>query len=461
MKKKNGEKGKNRKARSCEKMGKHLSKHRQIWCLLLMIICVLGSLPQTAEAASKKKISSYTVQLAGTSVKKQTCTLTAGQKVRLQIGVSPAAAKTSISFTSNNKKIAKVSKNGQITAVKQGTAKIKIKIKAKQGGSKSTWVKVKVKKANTYQKYCLLMEKDTTSAIRPDGFTGSLNVTTSDPSVISVNPDQTLRANAYGTCQITVTGQGQRADITMTVPDISDSTSGAQLTLPDVNGKKRTFTSYHQSARTYGQYSDFLEDHGCASCILTTTLKAYAASQQTADPVSVIDGIERKVAGEKAWKENHITKSPEKQNPVSMYGISKILQKAGVSNTYVQAFNKHMRDKSDGTAATDIREHLKKGKAVIFEARAYNRYTGKKTDRWTGGYHTMCLIGTYIDGRVLVIDSANRSWYSSVNGYSDGQRFKAVTLKDLMAVMFSCESKPKTIYFSGTKKAGGYIKINS
>ena len=29
-----------------------------------------------------------------------------------------------------------------------------------------------------------------------------------------------------------------------------------------------------------------------------------------------------------------------------------------------------------------------------------------------------------------------------------------------MSHMFSCENKPNTIYFKGTTKAGGYIKVN-
>lgn len=431
------------------------------FCLLLATVLLSVACTTSAEAASGKKISSYTVQLQGANANKKTCTMRAGTTAWLQTSVNPASARKSVTYTSTDKKIVKVSKTGQLTAVKQGTAKIQIKIKAKKGKTKKTWVKIRVEKANTYQKYCLLMEKGTTSAIWPDGFWGSLQVTTSDPSVVSVNADQTLRANGFGTCRITVTGEGQRADITMTVPDISDSTSGAWLMLPDSNDYMHTFVAFEQGARTYGQYSDFLNYHGCANCTLTTVLKAYAPSQSMADPVSVIEGIERSVAGENAWIENHIIKSMDQQNPVSLYGISCILNRAGVSNTYVRAFNRRIKDRKDGNAPKDITEHLKKGKAVIIETRAYNRYTRQTTDRWTGGYHTMCMIGLYIDGRVLIVDSANRSWYNTVNGYPGGQRFKAAALKDVMSTMFSCESKPNRIYFHGRKRAGGYIKINN
>lgn len=424
-----------------------------VWFICLVLV---GSTLCTVEAASKKKISSYSVQLNGRNAAKQTVTIAAGNTAQLQIFVTPSSARKSVSFGTSNKKVAKVNKNGMITAIKEGTAKISVKIKAKKGKTRKTWVKVRVSKRNVYQKYCLLMEKGTTSAIRPDGFTGNLQVATSDPSVIRVNPNQTLYDSGYGTCQITVTGDGQRADITMTVPQIMENSHTAQVTLPDVNGNWRTFTAFHQSARVYGAYNDYLENHGCASCTLTSALRAYAPGYGQADPVSVIEGIERRVAGEEAWQQNHWQLSMAQQMPVSMYGISRILQAAGVSNTYVRSFNKSMKAKSNGNATKDITDHLKKGKAVIFEARAYNRYTGQWTDRWTAGYHTMALLGYYVDGRVLILDSANRSWYTG-----GAQRIKTAQLGDIMSTMFSCEQKPKTIYYGGKKKAGGYIKINN
>ena len=57
-------------------------------------------------------------------------------------------------------------------------------------------------------------------------------------------------------------------------------------------------------------------------------------------------------------------------------------------------------------------------------------------------------------------DTAGRGWYKPSNGYYGGQRFKIVDLKDPMSHMFSCENKPNPIYFKGTTKAGGYIKVN-
>ena len=84
----------------------------------------------------------------------------------------------------------------------------------------------------------------------------------------------TLHANAYGTCEVIVTGMNQRAYITMTVPDVSNSASGAQLSLPSMNSGWHTFTVFKQAARTYNEYSEFLAGHGCANCTLTNMIRA-------------------------------------------------------------------------------------------------------------------------------------------------------------------------------------------
>ena len=242
----------------------------------------------------------------------------------------------------------------------------------------------------------------------------------------------------------------------MTVPDVSGNASGSQLTLPSLNSGNHTFTVYKQAARTYGDYSEFLAQHGCANCMLTNMIKAYGPGYADATPDSVIAGIERQVAGEEAWIENHVTKDMDNQKPVSLNGISQILLAAGVNNIYVQRFD----EKNDSAAAADIVAHLKTGNAVVYEVTDKNRYTGQKDGRWTGNFHTLAMLGYFVDGRVIVCDSAGRSWYKASNGYHGGQRFKIVELSDAMSHMFTCKNTPTTIYFMGTTKVGGYIKVN-
>lgn len=403
------------------------------------------------------RITGYTVTSAGNNVDKQRLTLDKGDSTKIDVAVTPAVAAKSIVMTSDNPAAVGVDNAGNISARAAGNARITITMTPKEGAVQTTYVDVSVMEVI---KYCLLMEKGTTSPVQPDGFNGNLTATSSNPAIINVVSANTLHANAYGTCEVIVTGMNQRAYITMTVPDVSNSDSGAQLSLPSMNSGWHTFTVFRQAARTYGEYSEFLAGHGCANCTLTNMIRAYAPAFATATPDTVIATIERQVAGEEAWTENHVTKVPEKQNPLSMYGISQILSAAGVRNTYVTKFNSNMRDSSDGNAAADIIAHLKTGNPVVFEARDYNRYTGQSDGRWTKNYHTLSLLGYFVDGRVLLTDTASRGWYKPSNGYYGGQRFKIVDLKDPMSHMFSCENKPNTIYFKGTTKAGGYIKVN-
>lgn len=403
------------------------------------------------------RITGYTVTSAGNNVDKQRLTLDKGDSTKIDVAVTPAAAAKSIVMTSDNPVAVGVDNAGNISARAAGNARITITMTPKEGAVQTTYVDVSVMEVI---KYCLLMEKGTTSPVQPDGFNGNLTATSSNPAIINVVSGNTLHANAYGTCEVIVTGMNQRAYITMTVPDVSNSDSGAQLSLPSMNSGWHTFTVFKQAARTYNEYSEFLAGHGCANCTLTNMIRAYAPAFATATPDTVIATIERQVAGEEAWTENHVTKAPDDQSPLSMYGISQILSAAGVRNTYVTKFNSNMRDSSDGNAAADIIAHLKTGNPVVFEARDYNRYTGQSDGRWTKNYHTLSLLGYFVDGRVLLTDTAGRGWYKPSNGYYGGQRFKIVDLKDPMSHMFSCENKPNTIYFKGTSKAGGYIKVN-
>lgn len=527
-------------------------KRKGIWkagILFLMLVFVLSltqSSVHTVEAASKKKISSYTVKIGSKNVKKKTYSVTEGESVTIKTTIKPSTAKKSVTYKTSNSYIAKVSKTGVVTTRKAGTCKITITIKPKSGKTITTWVKIKVtipkmehvtlynngvnvwkqtitldkdqttkldlgvspanaKKSATFstsnsnvaavdqagnvtakaagtakisitvkprtgktrktyvyvnvvetRQYCLLMEKGTSYAYIPDGFSGNMNIVSTNPSIISVNPDNSLNANNYGTCQVIVTCPNKKDYITMTVPDVSGDASGSQLTLPSLNSGNHTFTVYKQAARTYGDCSEFLAQHGCANCNLTNMLIAYAPGYGEATPDSVITGIERQVAGEEAWTENHVTKTLKDQMPVSLYGISRILYAAGVNNIYVQRFD----EKNDSAAAQDIVAHLKTGNAVVYEAKDKNRYTGKADGRWTGNFHTLTMLGYFVDGRVIVCDSAGRSWYKPANGYLGGQRFKIVDLSDAMSHMFTCTNTPTSIYFKGTTRAGGYIKVN-
>ena len=76
--------------------------------------------------------------------KSGTVKLAIGKTLQLKATVSPDTAETTLTWSSSNSKIAKVSKNGKVTGLKKGTATITVKTK----NGKTAKVKIKVEKGS-------------------------------------------------------------------------------------------------------------------------------------------------------------------------------------------------------------------------------------------------------------------------------------------------------------------------
>lgn len=92
--------------------------------------------PKPAEKPDKK-----TVKAKKVIVNKKCIVLKKGKKVKLKAKLKPANATEKVTFKSSNKKVAKVTKNGVVKAVKKG----KCKITVKTASGKKAVVKVTVK----------------------------------------------------------------------------------------------------------------------------------------------------------------------------------------------------------------------------------------------------------------------------------------------------------------------------
>ena len=140
-----------------------------------------------------------------------------------------------------------------------------------------------------------------------------------------------------------------------------------------------------------------------------------------------------------------------RQMPVSLYGISVILKKEGISCEYVGNFE-------DNYAKKQIIEHLQKGSPVIIETSRMRR-KGRRIVRffdkkYAGSYHTMILLGVDEEGQVVFTDSATREWAGEV------QRLKRADLSELISYMFPQKNTEDThLYFSRKKNTGGYILL--
>ena len=83
------------------------------------------------------------------------------------------------------------------------------------------------------------------------------------------------------------------------------------------------------------------------------------------------------------------------------------------------------------------------------------RLSARTTRRWALGKHTMVLLGLTDDGRVIVADSAQRTWSKKK------QRIKYTTVKEIVKYLIPCKSSARTYYFSSTAASGGYVLVNT
>ena len=92
------------------------------------------------KATLKVKVQKARVKTTKISGLKSKVVLNKGKKLTLKPVISPLTSQEKVTYTSSNKKVATVNKNGVITAKKKGTAKIKVK-----SGKKTYTIKVTVK----------------------------------------------------------------------------------------------------------------------------------------------------------------------------------------------------------------------------------------------------------------------------------------------------------------------------
>lgn len=111
---------------------------KRVLAVMMAIVMVTSSVSITGEAAStKKKVNSVEV----TNVAYGTVVLKPNKSFKLKVKVATTGkASKKVTFTSSNKKVAKVAANGKITAVKKGSARITVKSKVNK--NKKAVVKV-------------------------------------------------------------------------------------------------------------------------------------------------------------------------------------------------------------------------------------------------------------------------------------------------------------------------------
>ena len=212
-----------------------------------------------------------------------------------------------------------------------------------------------------------------------------------------------------------------------------------------------SFPVFAQNAMTYGDYSDYINHHGCACCSLTSLLVAYCPDYRALRPDDTIRIVEAGHFPDEVWMANY-SGSCQRQMPVTLYGISRILESEGIRNRYIGAYR-------DRQAYFLIEKHLKSGRPVVIETSRIRKKRGIPVSindrRYAGSYHTMVLLGYDRTGKVIFADSATRDWAGS------RQRLKRDRLSSLMQYMFPrINPKAVNLYFDHRWNTGGFILID-
>ena len=179
------------------------------------------------------KTAKVTVQVTAKSKSPKKITLKEGRKLTMKVGekltltpeLSPASATAKLTWTSSDKKVVKVSKKGEIKALKKGTATVSVKT----DNGKKAEIKITVKaKTVSPQKITLkegrkltmkVGEKLTlTPKLTPSSATAELTWSTSNKKIVTVSGKGVIKAVKKGKATVTVTtDNGKTAEIKITV----------------------------------------------------------------------------------------------------------------------------------------------------------------------------------------------------------------------------------------------------
>ncbi|MDO4976056.1 MAG: InlB B-repeat-containing protein [Eubacteriales bacterium] len=194
---------------------------RFIACLLVVLLTV-SLIPDSALTVEAK-----TIPVKKVAINKGTVyTLKKGKKVKLKAVLTPSnTTQKKLVWSSSKKKVATVSSKGVVTAKKNGTAKITVKVK---GTKKKASIKIIVGTPVT----AVALNRSAVSIVAGSSTVLSATVApakasvktvswrSSNPAIASVDANGVVRANAPGTTAITATtndGTGKKAVCNVTV----------------------------------------------------------------------------------------------------------------------------------------------------------------------------------------------------------------------------------------------------
>lgn len=437
-----------------------MNKHKRWFFLCVILIFLLTAgiwfLPSEEKTTGSGRPGINAVPEEGQKPEENKLTLAEGDRVSL-VDTKDGETKTEKTvWCSADETIASVSSDGTVTGETTGETTILAKT-----GEKKRRYRIYVASLSHVEKQMIPGAEEKAEVIHSGH---PLLWTSSAEDVATVSGDGTIHAREPGETTIECrTGKAILA-FTLTVTDI-DNIVTKRTDLPKNTNRDSlnvTINSYPQK-RIYAihkqngkknlskQFPRYMPGHGCSASSLACVLSAYAGF--THKPFYLVEKIEKDYFGE-AWEKNYSKKdtddSKSRPMPISLYGMTKILDGYGIKNEYVRAFD-------DQKAEKQIESHLKTGNPVIFIVSGKSRFFGARKNKWTTGYHCMTMLGMTDQGEVIVADTVDRSREI----FGKDQRIKYAPLKELVGYMFSCKNTTSTsVYWNGRTSSGGYILIN-
>lgn len=401
-----------------------------------------GKVTITARVGSKRLRCKVTVVgLTATEL-----TMKKGQRVQIKVKNGK-----NTKWKSTNEKILRVSSKGSVKAVKEGVANIVCRTNGKRLVCKIYVAKL--------ERTTLRLTAESAYRLGVQYAGGACRWYSSNASVAQVDQNGNITAQPVSGVSTITCKRGKavlRCNVTVVSPtniytnmSILPESSKADRYKVTVNSypNMRSYTVYRQSADiNASSFKKYMPRHGCAASAVATVMTGFG---KNVTPKSVTDkgGLEYKAFGAASWKKNYKEKyndsdKKDKSMPVSLYGISTILNKHGIRTRYVRRFEKT-------EAASQITTHLRTGNPVVVEM---------KKGRWANSYHTMVLLGITNTGKAIIADSADRA-----DTFGNKRRIKYETVSNLLNEgMFSCTKSGElstNCYFSSSG-GGGYILVN-
>ena len=215
--------------------------------------------------------------------------------------------------------------------------------------------------------------------------------------------------------------------------------------------KEYNYVLYCQTSGALNRENEYMKQHGCSTCALTTILRATVEDFPDYDPNQVLHNVIRKVAGSEVYNSN-FSKPMEAQMPISLKGIDQVLTEYGVKHKYVYSYTPE-------SATKEITAHLKEGDPIIFMI---------SPGLYASNPHTMLMLGLDKEGKVIVGDSMmqRKRWGSSAYGlvkYSQEGNPDSNTVANIVSYMDGSTGSVanKGFFYSGGKVGNrGYILIN-